>query len=458
MLSFIRNWSSVGSMRISSLLAMLLVGFAVGHTSLGGADATSTSPFENLGVFARALAHIETSHVEEVDQDALIHGAIRGMTEALDPHTTFMDPEEYRVLTADTRGRFAGIGVEISVRNGWLTVLAVFDGGPAASAGIEAGDRFLHIRGRLARDMRIQEAVRLMRGEPGTRVRVAMRREGVDEDIALELTRAVIDVNPVDGRLLPDRVLYLTVRAFQSNTTPELRDAIDRAVVEAGDEGIAGILLDMRNNPGGLLHQAVLMSDEFIDSGTIVSTRARGGRVLGVSEAHRRGTRPDWPMVVLVNGYTASAAEIVAGALADHERAVLVGTRTFGKGSVQNIIELPDGSALKLTVARYFTPSGRSIQAAGIEPEVEVQQLSPRLVERARLDGEGQLREASLEGHLHSSEREDPNEGPARTEVRDTGDGDDRPPFTSDHQARMAHQALPAIVVDRARTAAQASD
>ncbi|MEM9192241.1 MAG: S41 family peptidase [Myxococcota bacterium] len=440
--SFRRSIAGVG---------FLIVGFALGHVRTGHAEPSSASPFHNLGIFARALAHIETSYVDEVDQDALIHGAVRGMAEALDPHTNFMDPEEYRILTADTQGRFAGIGVEISVRDGWLVVLSVFPGGPAAEAGMQPGDRFLRIDGRDARDMRIQDSVRRMRGEPGTRVRVAIRREGEDDDLELELTRAVIDVNPVEGRLLPDRIFYVHVRAFQDNTTQELRIAIDRAIDEAGEEGVRGVLLDLRNNPGGLLRESVSMADEFLSSGDIVSTRGRGDRVLHESSAHRRGTRPDWPMAVIVNGYTASAAEIVAGALQDHERALLVGTRTFGKGSVQNVIELPDGSAVKLTIARYYTPSGRSIQAQGIDPDLVVEQLSPQAIERARLGGENQLRESSLENHLDGEDGPSGDETPRNT-PRDEGTGDERPPFADDHQARMAYQALQAIVTDRGRT------
>ncbi len=427
---------------------LLVVGFLVGR-SPATAETTNSSPFANLGVFARALAHIESAYVEEVDQDALIQGAIRGMADSLDPHTNYLDPEEYRILTADTQGQFAGIGVEISVRDGWLVVLSVFEDGPAAQQGMEVGDRFLRIEGRPARDMRIQEAVRLMRGEPGTRVRVSLRREGEESDVEVTLTRAVIDVNPVEARVVSERILYVQVRAFQDNTTSELAAAIDRAVEELRDEGsIRGLILDLRNNPGGLLRESIEMSDQFLSDGAIVSTRTRGGRVLHEAHAHRRGTRPNWPIVVLVNGYTASAAEIVAGALRDHERAILVGTRTFGKGSVQNLVELPDHSALKLTIARYYTPSGRSIQAQGIEPDLVVEQLHPRLVERARLETERQLRESSLEGHLDDSS-DDRGDNEPRNSPRNEAIGDDRPPFADDHQARMGLQALLAILSDR---------
>ncbi|HEY8431151.1 MAG TPA: S41 family peptidase [Sandaracinaceae bacterium] len=445
------------------LLALVAAAFAGSFTAtlvlgwVGDVRATEgrASPYANLGIFARALSHIEAVHVEDPDQDELVYGAIRGMVSTLDPHSAFMDPEEYRILTSDTQGRFGGVGVEIDVRDGWLTVHGVFEGGPADRAGIRPGDRFLTIDGRRARDMPISEAVRIMRGEPGTSVPVTIRREGEDEAIRLTLTREIIRVDAVQARILPDRIVHLQIKAFQGTTTEELRRALDAAVERtASSGGVRGILLDMRRNPGGLLDEAVRVSDEFLESGVIVSTRGRGGRLLSEATARRAGTRPNWPMVVLVDNYTASAAEIVAGALRDHGRAIVVGSRTWGKGSVQNIIELPDGSALKLTVARYYTPSGRSIQAEGIVPDVEIEQLDEetarQLVERAVQ----RFGEANLERHLEAEGREPP--APAepltpRTQVRrapppgeEAGD-----PFADDFQARIAYQVLRGIVAQR---------
>ncbi len=445
--------------RLALLLAAAFAGsfaatYVLGMPAPARATQGRASPYANLAVFARALSHIEAAHVEEADQDELIYGAIRGMVETLDPHSTFMDPDEYRILTSDTQGRFGGIGVEIDVRDGWLTVHGVIEGGPAEAAGIQPGDRFLRVDGRQARDLPISESVRIMRGEPGTRVRVQIRREGQDEALDLELTRAIVEVEAVEARILPDRIVYLRLKAFQYSTTREMRRALDAAVERTADRGgVRGILLDMRRNPGGLLNEAVRVSDEFLSSGTIVSTRGRGGRVLSEARAHAAGTRPDWPLVVLVDNYTASAAEIVAGALRDHGRAIVVGSRTWGKGSVQNVIELPDGSALKLTVARYYTPSGRSIQAHGIEPDVEVGQLSAEasreLVQRAV----ERFSEASLEGHLRA-EGEDEGEVEdltSRTQVRREAEpsGEDEGVFADDFQARIAHQVLRALVLQR---------
>ena len=357
------------------------------------------SPFEPLSLFARALAFIELAYVEPVDQEEMVYGAIRGLAESLDPHSEYMDPEEYEIFKSDSDGRFAGIGVEVSTRDGWLTILAVFDGGPADKAGLLPGDRFLTIDGEEARDMRLYDAVRMIRGEPGSTVDVTIRREGTAEALERTLRRAFIEIDPVETRILHGRVVYVRIAAFQDGTARALRSALDRAVTDLKKKGgIEGVLLDLRDNGGGLLDEAVWVSDEFLATGTIVSTRGRNGQEVARYSARRGGTRPTWPMLVMVNENTASASEIVAGALQDHERATLVGVRSFGKGSVQTIFDLPGGSALKLTISRYYTPSGRSIQALGITPD--------RIAERPRQDGEPKpYREEELEGHLEATPR-----------------------------------------------------
>jgi len=430
-----RSWLAAGTASVCLLFCAVA----------WGAPAAE-SPYANLSTFARALAHIELSYVSSVDQDKLIYGAIRGMVRTLDPHSDYLDPEEYRVLASDTRGRFGGVGVEIDVRDGWLTVTAVFPNGPAERAGLRVGDRFVSINGLRARDMPIEDAVRHMRGEPGTEVRIALRRKDDAPAIEATLTREIISVDAIEGRVLEDGSLYVRLRVFQETTTSELADVLDRAVESSRERGgLRGLLLDLRDNPGGLLDQAISVADEFLQDGVIVSTRGRGGRELSVAGARKAGTRPNWPMVVLVNGYTASAAEIVAGALRDHGRALVVGTRTFGKGSVQNVIELPDSSALKLTVARYYTPSGRSIQAEGIEPDVAIEQApSPALT------GGSGFSEASLEGHLENELRVHREAGTSsRSAPRRSGTEQAPVPFADDFQARLAHQTLRAIALDR---------
>jgi len=352
------------------------------------------SPFEPLSIFARALAYIEVSYVEPVDQESLLYGAIRGLADSLDPHSVFLDPKEYEILKSDAEGRFAGVGVEVSTRDGWLTILSVFEGGPAAKAGLQPGDRFLSIEGEDARDVRLYDAVRRIRGEPGTAVNVTIRREGQEQAIERTLTRAFIDIDPIEMQVLDDGVVYVRIEAFQDGTARALSDELDEAVVKLRQRGgVKGLLVDLRDNGGGLLHEAVWVSDEFLTSGVIVSTRGRGREMISQYSARRAGTRPKWPIVVLINENTASASEIVAGALRDHGRAVLVGVRTFGKGSVQNVFELPGGSALKLTTSRYYTPSGRSIQAEGIAPDL--------VAEQPRAEGDPEpIREEELDGHL----------------------------------------------------------
>ena len=352
------------------------------------------SPFEPLSIFARALSFIELAYVEPVDQEKLVHGAIRGLADSLDPHSVFMDPEEYAIFTSDAEGRFAGIGVEVSTRDGWLTVLSVFDGGPAAKAGLLPGDRFLAIEGDDARDLRLYDAVRRIRGEPGSIVKVTIRREGQPGALERTLTRAFIELDPVEVETLGDGAVYVRIKAFQDGTARALRRALDDAVMKLKKRaGVRGVLIDIRDNGGGLLDEAVWVSDEFLANGTIVSTRGRDGEVIKQYGARRAGTRPKWPIVILINENTASASEIVAGALQDHDRATVVGVRSFGKGSVQTIYELPGGSALKLTISRYYTPSGRSIQAQGIIPDL--------IADQPRQDDEPDpVREEELEGHL----------------------------------------------------------
>jgi carboxyl-terminal processing protease len=373
---------------VVGVLAVMLV------AALASEAPARRSPFEPLSIFARALAYIEVSYVEPVDQESLLYGAIRGLADSLDPHSVFLDPEEYEILKSDAEGRFAGVGVEVSTRDGWLTILSVFEGGPAAKAGLQPGDRFLSIEGEDARDVRLYDAVRRIRGEPGTAVKVTIRREGQEQAIERTLTRAFIDIDPIEMQVLDDGVAYVRIEAFQDGTARALSDALDEAVVKLRQRGgVKGLLVDLRDNGGGLLHEAVWVSDEFLTSGVIVSTRGRGREMISQYSARRAGTRPKWPIVVLINENTASASEIVAGALHDHGRAVLVGVRTFGKGSVQNVFELPGGSALKLTISRYYTPSGRSIQAEGIAPDL--------VAEQPRAEGDPEpIREEELDGHL----------------------------------------------------------
>lgn len=419
-------------------VCVCLIACALGRSA--HAQSKEQSPYYKLEAFTRALAHIEQSYVDVPDGERLMRGAIRGMVEELDPHSVYLDRDELQILEDDAEGRYAGIGTEIDVRDGWLTVSAVLDGSPAQRAGLKPGDRFLLIDGVPARDMPLLEAIGRMRGAPGTRVRVALRRNHVEDAIERELTREMIAIRAVDARVLEDATVMLRLRVFQETTASELHRALEQSTAACEKHGgIRGMVIDLRDNPGGLVAAAVDVADEFLSDGMIVETRGRGDRVLQTQNATRAGTQPDYPVVLLVNARTASAAEILAGALRDHERAVVVGERTFGKGSVQNIIGLPDGSAIKLTTARYYTPSGRAIQARGIEPDVAVAESSSA---SSVLDAP--MREADLDRHLTPGDMDAPHSAAGRKTPR--GADDAATPYAHDEQARTALQVLRALI------------
>ena len=389
------------------------------------------STYAKLGVFARVLAYIENNYVEDVDRDKLLYGAVNGMVATLDPHTTFMPPDRYRALKEDTDGSYAGIGLETERRGAQLMVVAPIDGTPAAKAGIHAGDRIASIDDIPTAGMDYGEALQRMRGAKGTKVRLLVERTGWTAPREFTLTRELIHVVAVEGRLLSPGLGYVRVKTFQEHTDKALDEALDR-LTDKAHGGLKGLVLDLRNNPGGLLDQAVRVADLFLDKGLIVRTRGKGGRLLEEEHARPRGTRSGFPMVVLVDGGTASASEIVAGALQDHRRAVIMGTQTFGKGSVQTIIELDDGSALKLTVARYYTPSGRSIQESGIRPDLLVEPRDP-----SRAAASDRQREKDLERHL----------GP---EPSGANRGGSAPAIGDDMQLQTAYEYLKSLDVLRA--------
>lgn len=412
-----------------------------------GATSTAFSQsdaYKTLAILARVLSHVELSYVDAVEPERLVYGAIRGLVQELDPHSAFLDPASLQQLLDDTAGRFGGIGIEAGVQDGWLTVLAVVEGAPADQAGLRAGDRFVRIAGVPARDMRLDEAIGKMRGEPGTHVAVSVRRG--EATLELNLVRAVVVTKPVDGRVLQGGLVYVRIRAFQETTAAEFRGVLDRAVASLQSTGgVQGVLIDLRDNGGGLVDQSVAVADEFLSDGVIVSTRGRGGRLLQETRAVRTGTRPDWPVVVVVNGFTASASEILAGALQDRGRAVIVGERSFGKASVQNIIDLPDGSALKLTVARYYTPQGRSLQAEGIAPDMRIAQVdSATLAALPRAS----LREADLPNHLPgtSTTSDAPVSTGERLAPHQPSDANGPAFGDNDYQAQMALEVLRMLV------------
>lgn len=326
--------------------------------------------YRALDVLTEVYGHIQRNYVEAVEPDALVYSAIDGMVGALDPHSEFLTREDKETLRRQSRGEFPGVGMEIGLRDGELTVIAPLVGAPAAHAGLRPGDAIRAIDGRSTRGMALGDAVRLMRGPAGSVVELTVAR-GEAPPFTVKLERAVVRIDPIEARLLPDGSAHIRVRTFQRDTEDRLRDELVRLRADAGG-ALPGIVLDLRDNPGGLLSQAIAVADLFLAEGEIVRTRSRGGSPGRTWAAGPLGTLPPVPVVAVVNAGTASAAEIVVGALQAHRRAVVVGTPTFGKGSVQSIYDLTDGSGLKLTVAHYYTPDGRSIQATGLAPDVYV--------------------------------------------------------------------------------------
>ena len=364
------------SKRISNKRVLLLILAAALLSVFTGVVMAKRSPFqnetyENLKVFTEVLSYIEANYVEEVDPNKLVYGAIRGMLRTLDPHSSFMPPEVYREMQIETEGRFGGLGIEITVRDDLLTVVSPIEGTPAFRAGIQPGDQIVKVDGESTKDMSLIDAVKKLRGPEGTSVTITILRKDFAEPKDFTLARAVIQIKSVRWKKLPDDIGYIKLRSFQKTTSDELADALQ----DLEEQNVRALVLDLRNNPGGLLEQAVAVSDEFLEAGKlIVYTKGRlaGQNMKGFSKNDR--AHLSHPMAILINEGSASASEIVAGALQDLGRATIIGMQSFGKGSVQTIIPLSDGSGLRLTTAKYFTPKGREIQGKGITPDVIVEE------------------------------------------------------------------------------------
>jgi len=322
--------------------------------------------YRKLKQFTEIMEIVRKEYVEEIDYDRLIIGAIQGMLQSLDPYSSYLTPDMMKEMEIETKGTFGGIGIEIGIKDGILTVISPIEDTPAWKAGLKAGDKILKINGEPTKGLSLMECVKRLRGPKGTKVTITILREGFSEPKDFTIVRDIIKIQSVKSKELEPGYLYLRVTQFQEETSKDLRDAV---VVYSKKTPIKGLILDLRNNPGGLLDQAVGVADLFLKEGVIVSVKTRGGQQL-VYQAQQVGTFPDWPLVVLVNHGSASASEIVAGALKVHRRAVILGARTFGKGSVQTIIPLEGGAGLRLTTARYFTPDGNSIQDKGITPDI----------------------------------------------------------------------------------------
>lgn len=352
-------------------------------------------PFEEVRIFAEALDNIRSSYVREIDDKTLLEYAIKGMLSGLDPHSAYLAGEEYDSLQENTQGQFGGLGIEIGEQDGYIKIITPIDDSPAQRAGILPGDLIIEIDGKPLREMLINDAINMMRGEIGTTIDIGIMRDGAPEPLKFTLTRDVIAVASVRHRELEPGYEYLRISQFKVNTGTEVEEAL--AEIREATPDLKGLVLDLRNNPGGILQSSVQVVDAFITEGKIVYTQGRDNEVQMEFFADAQDPSGDVPLVVLINSGTASAAEIVAGALQDHGRAVIMGTRSFGKGSVQSVMPIAENRAIKLTTSLYFTPDGRSIQAQGIKPDIQVEEA---FVTRAT--GRAGYTEADLEGHLRN--------------------------------------------------------
>src|SRR5208283_5403166 len=390
--------------------------------------------YQYLKLFSDVIAIVQDNYVEKTEQKKLMYGAITGMLRELDPHSSFLKPEDYKELQIETKGKFGGLGIEITIRDNILTVVSPLEDTPADKAGIQANDQILRIDDLPTQDMSLMDAVQKMRGPKGSKVKLTILRKGQQKPLEFELVRDIISIQSVKSRSLEPGFGYIRISSFQSNTANELRKALTQ--LEAEHPGLQGLIVDLRNDPGGLLDQAVEVSDEFLDEGLIVYT---GGRLENQKmrfEAHKKAKPQTYPIVVLVNSGSASASEIVAGALQDHKRAIIMGEQTFGKGSVQTVIPLNDGSALRLTTSLYYTPSGKSIQAKGITPDIVVKRENPPKGEEAQGDESMRIREKDLPRHMENQKSETQSKGDG------TAQADTKKLLEADNQVRRALDLL----------------
>jgi carboxyl-terminal processing protease len=362
-------------------------------------EQTTRLPLQEIRAFTEVFDKIKTDYVEDVNDKSLLESAIRGMLSGLDPHSTYLDPEAYQELQEGTTGEFGGLGIEVGMEDGFIKVIAPIDDTPAQKAGIKPGDLIVRINDTSIKDLSLGDAVKMMRGKPGTDIRLTIIREGQKEPLKITITRAVVKVQSVKSRILEPHFGYIRISHFQSHTGEDLNEALVKLKEENGRD-LKGLILDLRNNPGGILGSAVAAADIFLDRGLIVYTKGRATDSEMRFNAMSADLLKDAPMVVLVNGGSASASEIVAGALQDHKRAVIMGSKTFGKGSVQTILPMNNNAALKLTTALYYTPSGRSIQAEGITPDIVLDKVKIAAIEKAGLEDE--VKEVNLTGYLNN--------------------------------------------------------
>jgi carboxyl-terminal processing protease len=427
---------------------LVLAVLAAGSTMVSlarsqSASAANSEIYRQLDLFGEVLERVRSDYVEKPDDAKLIEAAINGMLTALDPHSSYLNPKHFRDMQVQTRGEFGGLGIEVTMENGVVKVVSPIEDTPAAKAGLMSGDLITHLDKEQILGLTLQEAVEKMRGPVNAPITLTIVRKGVDDPFDVKVTRDVIHINPVKYNAEGDDVGYIRVTTFNEQTTANLQKAVEDLKQQLGPK-LKGYVIDLRNNPGGLLDQAISVSDAFLDEGAIVLTRGRN-----IEETQRSNARPGditdgQKLVVLINGGSASASEIVAGALQDHHRATIVGTRSFGKGSVQTIIPLGSNGALRLTTARYYTPSGRSIQAKGIEPEAVVEEELPDDL-KAKADLQNTKGEANLRGHLKGEGEEEGAKGEGNDEEESGSSSYVAPEKDKDTQLQYALDILRGI-------------
>jgi carboxyl-terminal processing protease len=401
-------------------LAIAMLFWTIGSVSFQDKlSASNDETYQGLKLFTDVIELVEKNYVDEVDTKDLIHKAIQGMVQSLDPHSQLLPPDAFEELQIDTKGKFTGIGIRITMQEGFVTVISPIEGTPAYKAGIKARDKIIKVDGEDTKDLR--DAVNKMRGPKGTKVNVTIIREGTPDPIEFELTRDVIPIRSVRSFILAPEYGYIRISNFRDETSEDVQVALEKLESKSP---LKGLILDLRDNPGGLLNQSIQVSDLFIDNGKILSIKGREKKNTKVFNAKPNPTKRDYPMVVLINGGSASASEIVAGALQDHNRALILGTSSFGKGSVQTVESLRDGYGLKYTIARYYTPSGRSIQAQGITPDILV---SKRFIdENDQENGDNRIKEKDLKNHLEAEPSNSTKKPPESQEKKDDSDNSER--------------------------------
>ena len=371
-------------------------------SALASSGAGEQDRYESIELFSRVLQFVKANYVDEVKNKQLIEGAIKGMLETLDPHSNFLPTDLYKDMQTDTSGKFGGVGIEIGMKDNILTILAPIEDTPAWKAGLKPLDRIVKINTESTKGMNLMEAVSKMRGKPRTDVTLSIYREGFEKLRDIKITREIIKIQSVKHEVLEPQYGYVRLTTFNESASNDVKKAIEEMSKKAK---LRGLVFDMRTNPGGLLDQAVEVASLFVDDGVVVSTIGRNKDQKEVKYALKGKAYKDFPVAILVNSSTASAAEIVAGALQDHHRAIIMGQPTFGKGSVQTVVPLPPDMGLKLTIARYYTPSGRSIQEKGVQPDVLLDEYDPKLLSQAKLKGEA-FREKDLKGHMANTDGE----------------------------------------------------